>query len=322
MLSGAALTSRDQGRAFKSRITDLGLILVILILGVFFSIKSPYFLSFSNFMNMMISVSVIGIAATAITTTIIARGPDLTTGAMMALSSCLAAILVMQMGLPWYIGISASLLTGVLVGSINGMLITRLKISSLVVTLGMMSVVRGVAFIATGGLAIFISSQELNWFGIGYVGKLPVPVIIMALSFVVFALITKFTVFGRKIYACGGNAVASRLVGINVNRIVTALFMVSGFMSALAGLVMLGITSAALPSSGESYNFDVMTAVLLGGTALDGGEGSVSRTFLGLLVIGIINNGMALLNVPSYWQTLAKGVLLIIAVVADKMRRR
>lgn len=311
----------DTMAKLKGFLNDGSLILVIVVLCIFFSIKSPYFFSFKNMMNMLVSVSVIGIASTAFTCTLIARGPDLTTGAMMALSSCMAALLVDKFGWPWYLGVVAALGTGALFGFLNGLLITKFQIAPIVITLGMMSIVRGIAFIFTDGITIFITEPHLKWFGSGRILGIHTAVVIMALCFIVLSFITRKTVFGRKIYACGSNPAASRLAGMKVDRIVTILFVLSGFLSALAGLVMAGISSAALPSSADSYNMDVMTAVLLGGTALTGGEGSVVKTLLGLLVIGIINNGMALLNVPSYWQTLAKGALLIIAVVYDRIRR-
>lgn len=305
----------------KSFLNDGSLLLVIVLLCIFFSVKSPYFFSVKNMMNMLISVSVIGIASTGFTCTLIARGPDLTTGAMMALSGCMAALLVSNYSVPWYLAVLAAMGTGVLFGLANGLLITKFQIAPIVVTLGMMSVVRGIAYIFTNGITIFITEPHLKWFGSGKIFGVNTAVVIMILCFILLSFVTRNMVFGRKIYACGSNAAASRLAGIKVNGIVTALFTLSGFLSALAGLVMSGISSAALPSAADTYNMDVMTAVLLGGTALTGGEGSVVKTLLGLLIIGIINNGMALLNVPSYWQTLAKGALLIIAVVYDRVRR-
>lgn len=305
----------------KGFLNDGSLLLVIVILCMYFSVKSPYFFSFKNMMNMLISVSVIGIAATGFTCTLIARGPDLTTGAMMALSSCMAALLVSHYDMAWYGAVLAALGTGALFGLANGLLITKFQIAPIVVTLGMMSVVRGIAYIFTNGITIFITEPHLKWFGSGKIFGINTAVVIMILCFLLLSFVTRNTIFGRKIYACGSNPAASRLAGIKVNGIVTVLFTLSGFLSALAGLVMAGISSAALPSAADTYNMDVMTAVLLGGTALTGGEGSVVKTLLGLLIIGIINNGMALLNVPSYWQTLAKGALLIIAVVYDRIRR-
>lgn len=305
----------------KGFLNDGSLLLVIVVLCMYFSVKSPYFFSFKNMMNMLISVSVIGIAATGFTCTLIARGPDLTTGAMMALSSCMAALLVSHYDMVWYAAVLVALGTGALFGLANGLLITKFQIAPIVVTLGMMSVVRGIAFIFTNGITIFITEPHLKWFGSGKIFGINAAVIIMILCFLLLSFVTRNTIFGRKIYACGSNPAASRLAGIKVNGIVTVLFTLSGFLSALAGLVLAGISSAALPSAADTYNMDVMTAVLLGGTALTGGEGSVVKTLLGLLIIGIINNGMALLNVPSYWQTLAKGALLIIAVVYDRIRR-
>ncbi|MCI6955811.1 MAG: ABC transporter permease [Candidatus Faecousia sp.] len=315
-------TNSNVKAKIRNLINEGSLVLVIIVLCVFFSIKTPYFLNFKNLMNMLVSVSVIGIAAVGFTCTLIASGADLTTGAMMALSSCLSASLVTNTGLPWYVGVLAALGAGLVVGFLNGLLITKFRIAPIVITLGMMSIVRGIAYIYTGGITIFITDPHLKWFGTGKLFGISIPVVIMLLCYGIFYFISRKTVFGRKIFACGSNATASRLAGIKVDTVVTILFGLSGFLSALAGLVMSGIASAALPSSADSYNMDVMTAVLLGGTALTGGEGNIMKTLLGLLIIGIINNGMALLNVQSYWQMLAKGALLIVAVVYDAIRRR
>lgn len=315
-------TNSNVKAKIRNLINEGSLVLVIVVLCVFFSIKTPYFLNFKNLMNMLVSVSVIGIAAVGFTCTLIASGADLTTGAMMALSSCLSASLVTNTGIPWYAGVLAALGAGLVVGFLNGLLITKFKIAPIVITLGMMSIVRGIAYIYTGGITIFITDPYLKWFGTGKLLGISIPVVIMLLCYGIFYFISRKTVFGRKIFACGSNATASRLAGIKVDTVVTILFAISGFLSALAGLVMSGIASAALPSSADSYNMDVMTAVLLGGTALTGGEGNILKTLLGLLIIGIINNGMALLNVQSYWQMLAKGALLIVAVVYDAIRRK
>ena len=298
----------------------LGLLLVIAALVVFFSISSPYFLKSKNLLNMLVSVSVIGIISTTMTTAIICRGPDLTVGAMVAMVGCLEAKLVMEMGLPWYIGILSSLGVGCVAGFLSGVIITRFTLAPMIVTLGMMNVVRGLCYVMTGGLSTFIQHPALTVFGKGRLVGIPISVIIMIICFVLFEVISKKTVFGRWIYACGSNREACRLAGIQVNRIVIAVFTLSGIFSAIAGVVMVGIGGTAMPSTGESYNMDAITAVLLGGTALDGGSGSVLGTLLGLITIGIISNGLTLLNVPSYWQTVAKGALLLAAVILDKRR--
>lgn len=303
--------------------TDAGLYIVMIGIIIFFAIKSPYFLTIRNILNMLIAVSVIGITAPTMTMALVCRGADLTAGSIMAMSACICSLLVESYSCPWYLAIGASLLVGLIVGLVNGAIITKLNIPPMVVTLGMMSMVRGIAFIITGGLSIYASDRSLTWFGVGRIGGVfPVAVLIMLVSFVVYAFITKKTVFGRNIYAVGGNSTASRLAGINTKRVIATVFILNGLMASISGIVMLGITSTALPSAAESYALDTVTAVLLGGTALDGGEGSVVRTFLGLLIIGLINNGMALLNVPSFWQTFAKGALLLLAVVFDRMRKR
>lgn len=240
----------------------------------------------------------------------------------MALAGSIEAGLVMQQGQPWYLGLLAGLFVGVIVGLLNGVIITRLKIMPIIVTLGTSSIARGAAYIYTEGNTVFVQNQGLEWAGVGRIAGVPVPVVLMLLTFVGLWCVLRFTVFGRYIYSIGGNPIASRLAGISVDRYTLAVFVFSGLMAGLAGIVLVGLTATAMPSVATGYELDVVTAVLLGGASLRGGEGSIWGTLIGVLIIGIINNGMALLNVPPYWQILAKGVLLLGAVALDALRKR
>jgi ribose/xylose/arabinose/galactoside ABC-type transport system permease subunit len=255
------------------------------------------------------------------TVVVVAKGLDLSVGSTMALAGSMETLVAVTYGLPWWAGLLSGLLVGLLVGVVNSLLITRVKISPIITTLGTMGIVRGTAFVITNGQSIFIQSPPLEWIGLGRVLGIPVPVIIMIAIFSLFWWVCRFTVFGRYIYSIGGNAVASRLAGIRVNRIVAILYIVTGGLSALSGMVIVGFSATSLPSAGAGYELDIITAVLLGGASLEGGEGSVWRTLLGVVIIGIINNGMALLNVPPYWQILSKGALLLLAVAADKLKQ-
>jgi ribose/xylose/arabinose/galactoside ABC-type transport system permease subunit len=306
----------------KGFISSSGLFILLAALFIFFSNASPHFLNPRNFINVLTSVSVIGVIAAAMTLTLIGRGPDLTVGAIVAMMGSLQANLVLMNGFPWYVGMLAGIVVGVGVGFLNGLIIVKFNLSPFIVTLGMMNVVRGLCFVLTDGMAYFISNPSLVYLGRARWAGIPVSIIVLLLSFVIFDFISKKTVFGRQIYASGGNRTAARLAGININKIGISLFTISGFMASIAGAIVIGIGGAALPSVGEAYPLDAITAVLLGGTSLAGGAGSVRKTFLGVLIIGIMNNGMALLNVQTFWQITAKGTLLLAAVIIDGLRNK
>ncbi|MFR5601336.1 MAG: ABC transporter permease [Lachnospiraceae bacterium] len=310
-------------QVIRQRLLDSVLILFAVGMVIYFSIASPYFLSLKNFMNILSSISVVGIIATGMTLVMITRGIDLSVGSIIALTGCVAALLIVNYQVPWFAAILITLLIGFLVGGINGVLITRFNVVPFIATLGSMNIFRGIAFILTNGQAIYVPDKVITLLGTGKVMNLfPVPALIMLFFFVVFWLITRFTVFGRNVFAVGGNSTASRLAGIRVKRLTLTLYILTGVLSAIAGLVMTGLTSTAMPSAGDGYNLDTITAVYLGGNSANGGEGSVWRTFMGILIIGILNNGMALLSIQSYWQTFVKGCLLIAAVVFDMLRRK
>lgn len=316
-------TKKANMQALRQRLLDSILVVFAVCMVIYFSIASPYFLSIRNFMNIISSISVVGIIATGMTLVIITRGIDLSVGSIIALTGCVSALLIVNYSVPWPIAILVTLAMGVLVGGFNGILITRFNVVPFIATLGSMNIIRGIAFIITNGQAIYVPDKVITFIGTGKLFNLiPVPGIIMIALYLIFWMITKYTVFGRNVFAVGGNSIASRLAGINVRKLTLTLYIVTGVLSAIAGLVMTGLTSTALPSAGDGYNLDTITAVYLGGNSASGGEGSVWRTFMGILIIGVLNNGMALLSVQSYWQTFFKGCLLIIAVIFDMLRRR
>jgi Ribose/xylose/arabinose/galactoside ABC-type transport systems, permease components len=322
MFHSKLLETKDRIKNPRSLISSSGLFVILISMFIYFSIASPHFLNPRNFTNVLTSVSVIGIIATAMTLALIGRGPDLTVGAIVAMTGSIQANLVVINGYPWYIGMLAGIAIGVGVGFLNGLIIVKFNLSPFIVTLGMMNVVRGLCFVLTDGLAYFIDVPGLVYLGRASWVGIPVSIIVLIASFVIFEFISQKTVFGRHIYASGGNRAAARLAGININKVGIALFVISGFMASIAGIIVIGIGGAALPNIGESYPMDAITAVLLGGTSLAGGFGSVRKTFLGVLIIGIMNNGMALLNVQSFWQIAAKGALLLAAVMIDGLRNK
>lgn len=323
MTNTQSVTKRQGVQAIRQRLLDSVLLLFAVGMAIYFTFASPYFLSLRNFMNILSSVSVVGIIATGMTLVMITRGIDLSVGSIVALTGCVSALMIVNYKIPWPVAILATLMIGLLVGSFNGLLITKFNVVPFIATLGSMNMFRGIAFIITNGQAIYVPDKVITFLGTGKLfGLIPVPAVIMMFFFVVFWIITRYTVFGRNVFAVGGNNVASRLAGIPVKRLTMILYILTGVLSAIAGLVMAGLTSTAMPSAGDGYNLDAITAVYLGGNSANGGEGSVWRTFMGILIIGILNNGMALLSIQSYWQTFVKGALLIAAVVFDMLRRK
>jgi len=322
MADKVMLTSKEKRRKLQQRFLDSILFILAIAMVIFFSIRSPFFLDLRNFMNILQSVSIVGIIAAGMTLVIITKGIDLSVSSTIALTGCLLALSLTSWGMSWWLAILIALACGTVVGFLNGILITRFRVLPFIATLGMLNIMRGLAFISTNGQAIFTPSREINFIGTHRLfGHVPLPGVIMLVCFLVIWALCKFTVFGRYVYAVGGNANASRLAGINVNRIKLILYTLTGLLSAISGIVMVGLASTAMPSAGDGYNLDVITAVYLGGNSPEGGEGSVWRTLLGVLIIGLLNNGMALLSVPPFYQTFIKGCLLIAAVTFDVIRR-
>ncbi len=299
-----------------------GLLVFMVLLVIFFTIQSPYFFSYNNFLNILQSVSVIGITAAGIMLVIISGGIDLSTGAQMAFIGCFIAEIIIGSGIPWYIGMVLSCIVGMGVGLINGLLVTYAGFVPFIATLGMMNIIRGAAYIISNAQAVYISDPHFAWMGIGKIGSIPVPVVLFLGAFIITWAVLKFTVFGRYVYSIGGNPEASRLAGINVKAITISLYVITGFLASISGMVLSGLAGSSVPAAGESYGTDIVTAVLLGGASLRGGKGNIVSTFVGVLVIGIMNNGMTLLSVPQFWQIFAKGVLMLLAVALDQLRER
>ena len=293
---------------------------VLLFLVVFFSFMSPYFLSVLNLTNMLLAVSVIGTMAAVSTLVLVSRGLDLSVGSIVGLVGVVCGALL-TIGWHWSSAIIAGLLVGGICGLINSVLIVGLGINSIIVTIGTLSIYRGVAYILTEGQTLFVSNELILALGSSRVGWLPWSVILMLVVFLICHLVATFTVAGKTLYAIGANPRASRLSGISLGRYRAFVFTLSGMSAAIAGVLLIGQSATAVPAAGVGYELLVITAVLLGGASLHGGEGRVSGTLLGVLIIGILNNGMTLLGVNSYFQIVAHGVLLLAAVSLDQIRR-
>jgi ribose transport system permease protein len=263
----------------------------------------------------------LGITAAVATLLLVGGGLDLSIGAVMAFSSVLVAQLLL-VGVPWYLAIPACLAAGALIGAVNGAIVTYVGINPLIVTIGTQFVVRGMAFIIVRGQELAINDPHVLFLGGGVVFGLPFSGVLMALVFIVIGWLMHFTPFGKHIYAIGGSpqGMMARLSGINVERRRMQMYVMSGGFAALSGLVLAGYTSAGLAYSATGIELTIIAAVILGGTALTGGRGSVIGTVLGVFLLGIIANGMVLLSIPSYWQYVFQGAALLIAVMIDEVR--
>ncbi|MCD8568667.1 MAG: ribose ABC transporter permease, partial [Geovibrio sp.] len=254
---------------------------------------------------------------------ILTGGIDLSVGSILAICGAVAAFMISS-GFDPYITIATTLLLGTVLGVFAGVIITKGKVQPFIATLVAMTLLRGATLVFTDGKPISTGFDEgsdvFAWFGTGYVLGIPVPVFLMILVFAVSYYILKYTRFGRYVYAVGGNEEASRLSGVRVSRVKTAVYAISGLLSALAGIILTARLSSAQPTAGAGYELDAIAAVVLGGTSLAGGVGTIFGTLIGALIIGILNNALNLMNVSSYYQMIAKGAVILIAVLMDRKK--
>lgn len=286
---------------------------------VLFTVISPFFMTTRNLTSIASNVAFIGLMAAAGTPLIIAGGLDLSVAAVAGLSGVLIALLNAA-GWPIWLAVAAAIGMGACVGLANGFLATRLKLNPLIVTLATMSIVGGVALILTGGLTKPVMQPSFNWIGQGRLSGVPVPALLMLSAYIGLALLMRMTHFGRYVYAVGGNPEASRLIGLPVNRVQVVLYVVSAISGAVAGAMLAAMLGAAAPAAASPHLLTVIAAIILGGTSLAGGRGSVWGTLLAVLILGTLNNGLTLNNVSSFWQDVTRGVVLILAVGVDQLR--
>lgn len=301
----------------KQNIPLIGLIMLIIVMGIL----SPAFLSSFNILSVMRQASINGLIAFGMTIVIISGGIDLSVGSSLAFSGMIGALL-MQSGIPSSIAIAGALVSGALVGMVIGLLISKGKLPPFIATLGGMISLRGLTLILSNGVPVSRFGDEglIAWIGRGYVWFIPAPVVILFVMFGVFSVILKKTVFGKHVYAIGGNEKGALLSGINVEKNKVFIYMISGFMSALAAVILTSRVNSAVPTAGEMYELYAIAAVVIGGASLSGGKGRASGTIIGAFIIAIINNGLNLLGVSAYIQQLVTGLIIIIAVIADRKK--
>jgi ribose transport system permease protein len=302
------------------RSTEFGIFIAFLALCAILSFATPNFLTVFNIFTVMKQVSFIAIMSVGMTMVILTAGIDLSVGAVLGLVNVLAAILIKKIGLAP--GISSALLFGTFLGFVNGIIIVKWDLPPFIVTLGMMNIARGLALVITKGWPVTGLPECFGCLAEGRLGVVPVPVIIMIIVFILGYLFLSRTIWGRYIYASGGNEKATWLSGVNVNKIKVLVYSITGFLSGLAGIMMASRLSQGSPITGIGYELSVIGAVVIGGTDLMGGKGSVLGSLIGASIMGVLDNGLVLLGVSAFWQQVILGLVIIIAVAGGSIRRK
>lgn len=318
--------NKKNGESFGRKIVNViggdKMVLLLAIIAVFilFGVLNHNFLSWTNIVNILVASSLIGMVAVGHTYLIIAGQNDLSPGSLAALSGVLAALLL-GWGVPIPLTILITMGVGALVGIFNAWMVNKIKLEAFIATLVTQTIVRGFAYIICDGKPIAISNQTFNKIGTTRFLSLPVPVWLMIICFVIFGFILAKTKFGRSVYAIGGSSEAARLAGLNPKRIITTCFVMIGMLTALGGVIFASRMNAGQPSANVNLEFDAITAVILGGVSFAGGVGTMGGTVLGVILIQAFNTGMTMVNIPSFWQYVARGGLLLIALTSDYIRK-
>ena len=294
-----------------------GIFVAFVLICLLLSFITPKFLTVSNWTIIITQVSINALLAFGVTFVIITGGIDLSLGSVVAVTGVVAASMAHPETYPVVVPILVGILAGVSMGALNGLVITKSKVPPFIVTLGMMTIGRGLALILSKGRPISNLSDEFNFIGGGQILGVPLPIIILIIAFVICSIILKKTVLGRYIYAVGGNEQAAKASGIRVNKVKMAVYTICGGLAALAGILLTSRITTGQPNAGVGFELDAIAAAIIGGTSTSGGTGTMTGTLIGALLIGVISNGLDLLNVTSYYQQVVMGAIIIGAVVLD-----
>lgn len=314
----------------KMIVQEYGIFLAFLLLAIVLSLSNEYFLTAGNISNVLLQTSINGILAIGMTFVILTRGIDLSVGSVVALTGIVSASFATTSatagiaGAPYtpWLAYPVGILVGIACGALVGVIVSRFSVPSFVATLGMLSAARGMTLIYGGGKPVPALTPDFRWIGTGDVFGIPMPVVLFAMVFMASWWILNRTRFGRYIYAVGGNPHAANTSGINVTRLRFAVYVISGGLAGLAGMVLTARTGSALPQAGIAYELDAIAAVVIGGTSLAGGVGRITGTLIGALIIGVMNNGLDLMGIQSYYQQVLKGALIVGAVMLDQKRNQ
>ncbi|BDG47530.1 MULTISPECIES: ABC transporter permease [Parageobacillus] len=315
-----------QSISSKERVSRIlhkyGMLFILIALVILMSVLSPTFFTTGNLLNIVRQMSVVGIVAIGVTIVIITTGIDLSSGSVIALVSVVAASFAHPDTYPVAVPIIIGLGLGLLTGIINGTIISKANIAPFIVTLGMMTAARGAALLFSDGRPIGNLSDSFRFIGQGTVAGIPVPIIIFGFVGLVSYILLNKTKFGKYVYAIGGNEQAAIIAGVNVDKYKILVYAYAGLLSGLAGIILTSRISSGQPTAGMMYELDAIAAAVIGGTSLSGGIGTIGGTIIGALIIGVLNNGLDLLNVSPYWQQILKGVIITVAVFIDSRKNR
>ena len=307
---------------YINNIRQYGLLIVFGIICLIISLTTPQFLTLSNLTIIVTQVSINALLAFGVTFVIITGGIDLSLGSIVAVTGVTSAMLAHPDSYPVLIPIVMGLLAGLLMGAFNGFIITKSKIAPFIVTLGTMTIGRGLALILSDGRPVSNLSDSFNYLGSGTVFGIPFLILIFILVFALCSIILSKTILGRHIYAIGGNEQAARASGINIDRVKLSVYSISGLLAGLAGILLASRITTGQPNAGAGFELDAIAAVVIGGTSTAGGRGTMTGTLIGVLLIGVINNGLDLLNVTSYYQQVVMGIIIIGAVIVDSLNQK
>lgn len=300
---------------------DYGSFIALIFLVMVISIISPDFRTVNNFLSLLRQSAINGLIAFGMTCIILTGGIDLSVGSVLALTSIICAHII-KIGMPAPLSMLIALIFGIILGTISGLMVTKSRLQPFIATLITMTGYRGLTMILSGGRPISRLGDNLllNQIGKGSFLGIPIPVWILIIFFAIFLFVLKKTVLGRQIYATGSNSKAAELAGINTNNIKLIVYAVSGFMASLSGLILVSRLGSAQPTLGSGYELDAIAAVALGGTSMTGGRGKITGTLIGILIIAVLNNGLNIIGVSSYYQDVVKALVIFLAVISDRNR--
>ena len=298
-----------------------GLLLALILLCVVLSFLSPVFFTALNIKNVLRDAALVAIAGIGMVMVILLGEIDLSVGSVQAVAG-IVAVAVLNSFSSVSVALAATLFAGACIGLINGLLISRAQINSLIATLGMMAILRGGAMVSTQAVSIQGAVDSFIEIGTGHIGPLPIPVLIAFLLLVLFFYVLHYTTFGRYVYAVGGNPQAARLSGLPVERIRIAVFVIAGLLAALSAFILASRLNSGQPNAGLGFELQVIAAVILGGISLTGGVGTLAGALIGILILTVLSNGLVLLNVSSFYHDIARGIVIILAVYLDTRRKQ
>ncbi len=333
--SATKSSSRSGGANWTAYASQFGALGVLIIICIIFAILEPAFISPVNIFNVLRQVSIYGLLALGMTFVILTGGIDLSVGSLLALAGLVAAAVYkggtgllsagtagQAQGFGLWAALGAAILVGVIGGMLQGTAVAKLKVPPFIVTLGGLTAFRGLALVFSGGQPISTFTDEYKFWGQGMIGPVPVPVIIVLTFAVLMFIVLRYTRYGRHVYAVGGNSEAARLSGLKVTRVVLSVYVITGFFAGLSGFLLSSRLNSAEQVAGVGYELTVIAGVVIGGTSLFGGEGGIFGTVIGILLIGVLSNGLTLMNVSPYYQQILVGLIIVFAVYLDQLIKR